>query len=1161
MEQLNQTKEVVGTKTFGPGFWRIGERAFCLSIPSRLGRIGLKGNRGVALLLVLGSLVLLSALTLAFLGSVSTELLSSKSYATGTSVRLLSDTALNMIIGQIRDASTQTNIGWASQPGLIRTFGGSSDTAYKLYSSPEMRLPAGSYDPLADIPSTWSNNPELYTDLNAPVTTRSQDPVTKLSTNVTIYPILDPRATNQVDGFSIPTGTRMPVRWLYVLKDGQITTADKATKDNPITARMAFWTDDESCKININTASEGNFWDIPAAESNYERTNFGWDQPANNEFQRYPGHPATTSLSVVFTNLNYLGTNFFTNIYELVPRIVHGGAAGSDWGNQKAQNGFFITNDSDRLYATADELVFATNRLRNKIGSLFLTNDAVSRIKFFITANSRAPEVNLFNQPRVTIWPIPAVSTKRTPFDKLMIFCSTVGKTNYYFQRDQAASPTADWTSYSRNQQIYSYLSNLMCRPVPGFGSLTFKDKYQSDQPQILTEIFDYIRIVNARDPYWNSTTANMFAGTLLNSGVPAASTVGQITPIQINNTRGFGRFSTISEVALQFYTSAATTNTSPPPTMVASNINCVVLVELDCPSRGYTDFQDNLEVDVNGLNTAGKFLVNGTKLVYAKTNIFFDKTGFTPEVSTLGGGRGFTMSMFKISGAYNLISGPINVPKTNFFSFQGGDLQLLVRRGTTVIQTNNVFFPDGTFPMPRYTASTNAVNSLSYSTRIGASPTSSTLISTNDTIRSVESASGDTRLHFLQNIPSNRFRPHKDYFATNYFAHGLYCSGYSQSGGVPRGATYGNFLPNILVSNLNYSTDRPRVGLPSWMYSIGATNVLGKKGDWDTGCGLFADGPYINKPDQGVFGTNFLIAQAPYFHEPGGSVTNIVTSSAFFSPNRQVPSPAAFGSLPTGAQRGYPWQTLLFHPETSANHPGAADPKDHLLLDLFNMPVVEPYAISEPFSTAGKINMNYQIYPFTNIVRSTGMRAVLKAMRITAIGDTMNGNYKVDCTVGASPQPINKPWQYRKALDLDQTLSQLDQRFATNGFFKSASEICDVEFVPVGLTVAGMASFWSTNRLTGDNLRERPYSNVYPRITTKSNVYTVHLRVQTLLKNKNDSAQNVWKENIDTVTGDYRGSYIIERYLDPNLSSYNENNGPLTGYKFRVVSAKQFAP
>ena len=92
------------------------------------------------------------------------------------------------------------------------------------------------------------------------------------------------------------------------------------------------------------------------------------------------------------------------------------------------------------------------------------------------------------------------------------------------------------------------------------------------------------------------------------------------------------------------------------------------------------------------------------------------------------------------------------------------------------------------------------------------------------------------------------------------------------------------------------------------------------------------------------------------------------------------------FASLPTGVKREIPWQTLLFRPpawghpdDFDVSYPGYEDPKDHYLLDLFWMPVVEPYAISEPFSTAGKINLNYQILPFTNIKRATGIHSLRK--------------------------------------------------------------------------------------------------------------------------------------------------------------------------------------
>lgn len=50
------------------------------------------------------------------------------------------------------------------------------------------------------------------------------------------------------------------------------------------------------------------------------------------------------------------------------------------------------------------------------------------------------------------------------------------------------------------------------------------------------------------------------------------------------------------------------------------------------------------------------------------------------------------------------------------------------------------------------------------------------------------------------------------------------------------------------------------------------------------------------------------------------------------------------------------------------------------------------------------------------------------------------------------------------------------------------------------------------THYLTGDNSRERPYATIYPRLTTKSNTYTVHMCVQPLKKVKSGPA-DIWTE------------------------------------------------
>src|SRR6202012_3258377 len=66
---------------------------------------------------------------------------------------------------------------------------------------------------------------------------------------------------------------------------------------------------------------------------------------------------------------------------------------------------------------------------------------------------------------------------------------------------------------------------------------------------------------------------------------------------------------------------------------------------------------------------------------------------------------------------------------------------------------------------------------------------------------------------------------------------------------------------------------------------------------------------------------------------------------------------------------------------------PPYSNPPDHLYMDLFTMPVVEPYPISEPFSTAGKINLNYQIMPFGDyITRDTALRSLLRSEQLTLI-------------------------------------------------------------------------------------------------------------------------------------------------------------------------------
>ncbi len=118
--------------------------------------------------------------------------------------------------------------------------------------------------------------------------------------------------------------------------EGSGTTVTVATpdhipsKDNPIVGRVAFWTDDETSKVNVNTAGEGTFWDMPRFNSPDDMT-LAYYQPAHGEYQRYPGHPAMVSLSTVLgafssTFSSAGGINYPESIYPFLPRLNIGGS-------------------------------------------------------------------------------------------------------------------------------------------------------------------------------------------------------------------------------------------------------------------------------------------------------------------------------------------------------------------------------------------------------------------------------------------------------------------------------------------------------------------------------------------------------------------------------------------------------------------------------------------------------------------------------------------------------------------------------------------------------------------------------------------------------------------------------------------------------------------
>jgi len=1493
-------------------------------------------RRGVALLLVLGCLVLLTALILALIISSQNNLKSSKLYANGSSVKTLADSTVSLVMAQINQATSNgTQVAWASQPGMIRTYGddGKPKVDYRLYSwdSPTWDTTAqgSNYNPSTDAAqlsssaaTPWYNSPAVFVDLNQPVAD---------SKGTLQYPIIDgnpsdlvsyttpaPASTSvltytpytgtfngvattipQIEGFwvippnttaaaasstspAIPAGPAvntsanndipMPVKWLYVLKDGTVvapaanTTGSTATitaasPTNPIVGRIAYWTDDETAKVNINTASEGAFSDTPRTDGASD-FDFAAFPTAQNEVQRYPGHPAMTCLSTVLGSLfpvdhtlppategaYYTAPSPATTYppyqpyYDLAPKlnVDTGTNLGSQAGTVLAYNSSTgvgspaaLIPKTDRLFANVDELMFASNLLtdnaphtasstvtgpngtRPLTASGTFTQSFLEKAKFFLTAASRAPDVNLFNQPRILTWPINVTNdaAHRTPFDQTIAFCGTLNNLPYYFQRSRNDHPTNDLpatydnSGLDRNRQLIGYLQALTGTSTPGFGG-SFLTKYPqaqtnytntltppTERDQILTEIFDYIRCLNLNDQSSTAMT-NPFApisATYKNTtGGGATSSYsdragqGSVVPIYdtVTNTRGFGRYPTISEIAIMFIatgwndgqnagtstltphdinyaattargssltttmveptgtikapwgfyntgtnTMPATTPTTPPWTNAETStggvplpavdpgtiqVQAALLISYFDPSQGDVMENPTQRVQILGLNnfqwgaTSAStvpmgFPDAGATLTACTSNMpTQDGSAFTMYTQSWGGNLGFRTAIVNVQGGklpntsqfYPFISGAKNFPYTpdtaetspGQFYFSGGDItvNILIPSNTPsyppgtwpatlanaqnssqpAIQQLKLTFPSATLTLPYYP--TPALNNgtgtfqdrgnwnyrfQAAGNTFGANPE---FITAADVVRSVHACPGDIRMIAGQSVivdTASNPATGAGYFdvtgtktsnlglsAWQYnnpataLVHSLRESldmpfggavigqlvpGLSYFGEPAAGTSYNTLYTNGLANYCGTGNCATAQGALMWNYNGGSPTPTTIPGDWDNGMSFTDDGPFINKADEGNY--NFASGANggfPYFYETNGS--QVYAGTTFFSPNRLMSGPGMFGSLPTGVARNLPWQTLLFCPNPPAGpvHPGFGVgsgtlgptdvapytlPPDHLMLDLFNMPVVEPYPISEPLSTAGRINMNYQIVPFTYIERSTGLRAVLKSERMTVIPDNAAGVYK---QANGNKSSLAGGYDFRVPINPDQTLYGFDNFFtSTNDIFRSASQICDMFLYPARdalMTLktgplwdsanANITKFWNgntsggtyntststptntswpTHYLTGDNSREKPYADIYPRLTTKSNTFTIHYYVQTLQKVVGTSP-TVWTEGTDKITGEFRGSTTVERYVDPNDATLPDFAAKAIAgtpvaldsyYKFRVVSERQFAP
>ena len=641
------------------------------------------------MVIVLSCVALLSLLALGMMGSASFVRSSATATAEADAAQLLADTAVQVALAQLRtgtesDGSHGAAAPWTSQPGqiTIHKLNGAPDHRVRLYSAPEMITRGDAADP---DPPAWTAMKGQYADINAPILH---------SGGGLAFPVADPRAAvagpagPPVEGFSIdlrraPDGTGvaategslpMPVHWIYQLEDGTCGTLDdsgafvsggqsRPGPANRITGRFAFWTDDESCKVNVNTASEGVFWDTPRADTEQERALAAF-QPLGWEYHRQPGHPSAVCLSSVLApgrrfhpqgfpgseaaragKLTAMRSADFLWLLQLGRQAAGfswegtsvGGTAAAGFFSPQLSPGLPLPRSGDIHDLTWD--ASPADEGSRAVASWFRGRDdrraALAGRQFFLTTRNAAPETTLADTPRIALWPIhatvadgtavPAGPLQRsTAYDHAVAAAARVGSRTYCVQRTRPGDGFFDFQAAGggANAALLGYLRGITERPVPGFyrpgeGMRTFADKYgsgpRSDREGMLLGMLDYLRAANFSD---GQLAAESQFPVLCPAN--AHEGFGQVTPLQTappgaDGLRGMGRMLTVSEVALFMICRAevrpdgsirgnpSSMNRSALTLPGQREIEVGLLLEAFVPSHGWADYRPYVSIALAG--------------------------------------------------------------------------------------------------------------------------------------------------------------------------------------------------------------------------------------------------------------------------------------------------------------------------------------------------------------------------------------------------------------------------------------------------------------------------------------------------------------------------------------------------------------------------------
>ncbi|MDQ3620963.1 MAG: hypothetical protein M3463_00515 [Verrucomicrobiota bacterium] len=312
-----------------------------------------RSRGGAALVITLAVLVLMTIMVVSLNDLMRIERGSARSHVEKTRAEMLAQRGVASVIARLRQVTANPGRNWISQPGQL-VAGAASGTPKDLQ------------DPIAL--SSGSPSPAALSDLSMPaylkpaeLNVSTFDPPTSDG----IQPHLISNPTLPGDGNAV----QMPLAWIYVRRDGledlaeQPNTADAA---NPIVGRYAYWTDDESSKVNYNLA---------------------WTRGANNP--NPPSHPTKVNLPTL------LGADSASA--EMLAAAIHLHQAAPAPRTQDIPA-------TTAKYRTLSRFFFSTPEDARQVEQVSAgVYDALSAAKFSVTHYNHDPDTTFFNEPRIVL--------------------------------------------------------------------------------------------------------------------------------------------------------------------------------------------------------------------------------------------------------------------------------------------------------------------------------------------------------------------------------------------------------------------------------------------------------------------------------------------------------------------------------------------------------------------------------------------------------------------------------------------------------------------------------------------------------------------------------------------------------------------------------------